>query len=152
MDAVRNRMEVFQGRWEDAEVDIIELKEQRQNAESSLAASRLEVVELHVEVEDLRYTFLNLYVENSYIVICTFSPDTSPCSVIICLSHVCRRQCQNCEDQLQMVKRNESRPEKELERQKQLAEVISQNETLQLRVRKAEQNNKVWPCLETELN
>ncbi|CAM6061067.1 unnamed protein product [Sphagnum tenellum] len=106
LDAVRNRMEVFQGRWEDAEVDIIELKEQRQNAESSLAASRLEVVELHVEVEDLR------------------------------------RQCQNCEDELQMVKRNESRPEKELERQKQLAEVISQNETLQLRVRKAEQNNK----------
>jgi hypothetical protein len=33
-----------------------------------------------------------------------------------------------------------------------LAEVISQNETLQLQVRKAEQNNKVWPCLETELN
>jgi hypothetical protein len=75
-------MEVFQGRWEDAEVDIIELKEQRQNAESSLAASRLEVVELHVEVEDLRYTLLNLYVENSYIVISTLSPDTSPCSVI----------------------------------------------------------------------
>jgi hypothetical protein len=75
-------MEVFQGRWEDAEVDIIELKEQRQNAESSLAASRLEAVELHVEVEDLRYTLLNLYVENSYIVISTLSPDTSPCSVI----------------------------------------------------------------------
>ncbi|CAM6033347.1 unnamed protein product [Sphagnum compactum] len=109
LDAVRNRMEVFQGRWEDAEVDIIELKEQRQNAESSLAASRLEVVELHVEVENLR------------------------------------RQCQNCEDELQMVKRNESRPEKELERQKQVAEVISQNETLQLQVRKAEQNNKaLW--------
>jgi hypothetical protein len=109
-------------------------------------------VELHVEVEDLRYTLLDLYVENWYIVICTFSPDTCPCNVIICLSHVCRRQCQNCEDELQMVKRNESRPEKELERQKQLAEVISQNETLQLQVRKAEQNNKVWPCLETELN
>jgi hypothetical protein len=47
-------MEVFKGRWEDAEVDMLELKERQQNAESSLAVARLEVKELHVQLENLR--------------------------------------------------------------------------------------------------
>jgi hypothetical protein len=54
LDAVCDRMEVFQGRWEDAEVDMLELKERQQNAESSLAEARLEVKELHVQLENLR--------------------------------------------------------------------------------------------------
>jgi hypothetical protein len=54
LDAVRDRMEVFKGRWEDAEVDMLELKERQQNAESSLAEARLEVKELHVQLENLR--------------------------------------------------------------------------------------------------
>jgi hypothetical protein len=47
-------MEVFKGRWEDAEVDMLVLKERQQNAESSLAVARLEVKELHVQLENLR--------------------------------------------------------------------------------------------------
>ncbi len=54
LDAVCDRMEVFKGRWEDAEVDMLELKERQQNAESSLAEARLEVKELHVQLENLR--------------------------------------------------------------------------------------------------
>jgi chromosome segregation ATPase len=54
LDAACDRMEVFKGRWEDAEVDMLVLKERQQNAESSLAVARLEVKELHVQLENLR--------------------------------------------------------------------------------------------------
>jgi chromosome segregation ATPase len=106
LDAVRDRMEVFKGRWEDAEVDMLELKERQQNAESSLAEARLEVKELHVQLENLR------------------------------------RRCQNCERELRMAKKKETRQEDDPVRQKQLVEVISQKDALQVQRRKAAEKQK----------
>jgi hypothetical protein len=49
-------MEVLHNQWKHAQMDMLELKKCRQNAWSSFAGPRLEVMEVHVEVENIKKT------------------------------------------------------------------------------------------------